>query len=110
MGMSSREASASLMPTWDEVLTAGSRPSGFWGGVMRTAAVVDLLGDECLDSQLDASRTAQDRRLLTSVVILPSDFRGDLCGLVIRIVETLLRGGIFCSGSSTGSEGISISR
>ena len=49
--------------------------------------MVDLLGDEHSNSQLDASSTAQDRRLLTSVVILPSDFRGDLCGLVIRIVE-----------------------
>ena len=77
---------------------------------MRTAAVVDLLGDEHLDSQLDASSTPQDRRLLTSVVILPSDLRADLCGLVIRMVETLPRGGIFWSGSSIGSEGISISR
>ena len=109
-GMSCREASASLMLTWNEVSTAWSRPSGFWGGVMSTTAVVDLLGDECSDSQLDASSTAWDRRLLTSVVILPSDFRGNLCGLVIRMVETLPRGGIFWSGSSTGSEAISISR
>ena len=77
---------------------------------MRTTAVVDLLGDECLDSQLDASSTAQDKRLLTFVVILPSNFGGDLCGLVIRMVKTLLRGSIFWSGSSMGSEGISISR
>ena len=62
---------------------------------MRTAGVVDLLGDEHLDLQLDTSSTAQDRRLLTSVVILPSD----LCGLVVRMVETLPRGGIFWSGS-----------
>ena len=33
---------------------------------------------------------------------------GDLCGLVVRMVETLLRGGIFWSGSSTGGEGILI--
>ena len=70
--------------------------------------MVGLLGDECLDSQLDASIIAQDRRLLTSIVILPSDFWGDLCGLVIRMVETLQRGSIFWSGSSTGGEGISI--
>ena len=75
---------------------------------MRTTTGVGLLGDECSDSQLDASSTAQDRRLLTSVVILPSDFGGDLCGLVIRMVETSPRGSIFLSGSSTGGEGISI--
>ena len=66
VGMSSREASASSMLAWDEVSTAWSGPSGFWGGVMRTTAVVGLLGDDCLDSQLDTSSTAQDRRLLTS--------------------------------------------
>ena len=110
VGMSSREASASSMPTWYEVLTARSGPSGFWGGVMRTIAVVGLLGDECLDSQPDAFSAAWDRRLLTSVVILPSDCRGDLCGMVIRMMETSLRGSIFWSGSSMGGEGISIPR
>ena len=70
--------------------------------------MVGLLGDECLDSQLDTSNTAWDRRLLTSIIILPSDFRGNLCGLVIRMVETPPRGGIFWSGSSAGGEGISI--
>ena len=110
VGMSSREVSASSTLAWDEVLTAWSGPSGFWGGVMRTTAVVALLGDEHLDSQLEASSTAWDRRLLTSVVILPSDFRGDLCGLVIRRVKTSPRGGTFWSSFSTGGEGISISR
>ena len=66
------------------------------------------LGDECLDSQLDTSSTAWDRRLLTSVVRLTSNFGGDLHGLVIRMVETSLRGSIFWSGSSMGGEGISI--
>ena len=75
---------------------------------MRTTAMVGLLGDECLDSQLDASSAAQDRRLLTSVVRLPSDLGGDLWGLVIRMVGISLRGSIFWSGSSTGGEGISI--
>ena len=107
-GMSSREASASLTLTWEEVSTDWSWPSGFWGGVVRTTAGVSLFGDECSDSQLDASSTASERRLLTSVIILPSDFRGDLCGLAIRMVETLPRGSIFWSGSSTGGEGISI--
>ena len=75
---------------------------------MRTTAVVGLLWDEHLDSQLDASSTTWDRRLLTYIVILPSDFRRNLCGLVIRLVETSPRSGIFWSGSSTGGEGISI--
>ena len=50
VGMSSREASASSTLTWDEVSTAWSGSSGFEGGVMRTTAVVDLLGDEHLDT------------------------------------------------------------
>ena len=58
--------------------TGQSSPSGFWGGVMGTTTGVGLLGDECLDPQLDASSIAWDRRLLTSVVILPSNFGGDL--------------------------------
>ena len=106
--MSSREASASLMLTWDEVSTSQSGPSGFQGGVVRTTTGVGLLGVEHLDSQLDASSIAWDRSLLTSVIILPSNFRVDLCGLANRMVETLPRGGIFWSGSSTGGEGISI--
>ena len=101
-GMSSTEAFASLMLTWHEVSTAWSGPSGFQGGVMGTAAVVSLLGNEHSDSQLDASSTAQDRRLLTSVVILPSDFRGDLSGLVIRRVETSPKGSTFWSSSPQG--------
>ena len=108
VGMSSRKGSASSALTWDEVFTVWSGPSDFWGGVMRTNVVVGLLGDEHLDSQLDTSSSAWDRRLLTSVVILPSNFREDLCGLVIRMVETSPRGGIFWSGCSTGGEGISI--
>ena len=75
---------------------------------MGTTAEVGLLGDECLDLQLDASSIAWDRRFLTSVVILPSNFGGDLCGLANKIVETLPRSGIFWSGSSTGGKGISI--
>ena len=75
---------------------------------MGTTTGVGLLGDECLDPQLDISSIAWDRRLLTSVVILTSDFGGDLWGLATRIVETLPRGSIFWSGFSTGGEGISI--
>ena len=95
VGMSSKEASTSSMLAWEEVSTGWSGPSCFGGGVMRTSAWMGLLGDECSDSQLDASSTAQDRRLLTSVVILPSDFGGDWHGLAIRMVETSPRGNIF---------------
>ena len=67
--------------------------------------MVGSLRGDCLDSQLEASSTARDRRLLTSIVILPSNFGGDLCELVIRMVETLPGGGILWSGSSTGVNG-----
>ena len=109
-GISSREASPSSMLAWDEVLAGSSRPSGLCGGDMRTTTVVSLLGGDSWDSQLDASNTAWDRRLLTSAVILPLDLRGDLGGLVIRTVGMSFRGGIFQSGSSIGGEGISISK
>ena len=107
-GISSSEASPSSMLAWDEVSAGQGRPSGFHGGDVKTIVVVGLLGDECWDSQLDASSSAQDRRLLTSVVILPSDLGGDLGGLVIRMVGISLTGGIFWSDSSTGGEGIPI--
>ena len=61
---------------------------------MGTTTGIGLLGDKCLDPQLDAYNIAQDRRLLTSVVILPSDFGGDLWELATRMVETSSRGGI----------------
>ena len=107
-GMSSREASVTLVLTWDEMSTGWSGPSGFWGGAMGTTAGVGLLGDECLDLQLDVSSIAQDRRFLTSVVILPSNFGGDLWGLATMMVETLPRGSTFGFGSSIGGDGISI--
>ena len=107
VGISSREASPSSVLAWDEVSAGGSRPSVFHGRDVRTTAVVGLLGDDCWDPQLDASNTAWDRRLLTSMVILPLDLGGDLGGLVIRTVGMSLRGGIFWSSSSIGDEGIS---
>ena len=85
-----------------------SETSDFWGGDVMTATVVIFPGEECLDSQLDASVIAQSRRSLTCVVILPSNFGGDLCGLVIRMVVTLPIGGALVSGSSM--EGILILR
>ena len=90
------------------MLTGQRKPSGFWDGVMGATAGVGLLGDECSDLQLDASSIAQDRRLLTSTVILPSDLGGDLWGLATRMVETSPRVSIYWSGSSTWGEGISI--
>ena len=107
-GMPSREASVALTLAWDEVSTGQSGPSGFWGGVMWTTAGLGLLGDECSDLQLDVSSIAQDRSLLTSIVILPSNFGGDLWGLATTMLETSSRGGIFWSSSSTGGEAISI--
>ena len=104
-GMSSRNASIASALTWDEVSTGQGGPSGFWGGAVGATA---LLGDKCLDPQLDISSITQDRRFLTSVVMLPSDFGGDLWGLATMMVETSPRGGIFWSGSSIGGDGISI--
>ena len=71
--------------------------------------MASLPGGDCWDPQLDASSTAQNRTLMTSIVIWPLDFGGDLGGLVIRMVGMSLRGGIFWSSSSTGGKGISIS-
>ena len=73
-----------------------------------TAAVVIFPREECLDSQLDASIIAQSRRSLTSAVMLPSSFRGDLHGLVVWMMEALPIGGALVFDSSLG--GISISR
>ena len=78
VGISSSKASPSSMLAWDEVLGGGSRPSGFCGRDVRATAEVGLLGDDCWDPQLDTSSTAQDRRLLTSTVILPSE--GEIWG------------------------------
>ena len=75
---------------------------------MGTATGVGLFGDESLDPQLDISSTAWDRRFLTSIVMLPSDFGGDLWGLATMMVETSSRGGILWSSSSTGGDRISI--
>ena len=73
-----------------------------------TATVVIFPWEECLDSQLDASITACNRRSLTSADILPSNFRGELYGLVTRMVEVSPIGSALVSGSSMG--GISIPR
>ena len=74
---------------------------------------VGLLGVKFSDPQPDILSNTQDRRLLTSMVMLPSpsNFGGvDLSGLAITMVETLPRDGTFQSSSSAGDAGISISR
>ena len=67
---------------------------------MSTATGVGLLGDKYLDPQLDVSSTASDRRFLTSIVMLPSNFGGDLWGLATMVVEISQKGGIFWSATS----------
>ena len=47
---------------------------------MGAATGVGLLGDECSDLQLDVSSAAQDRRFLTSIVMLPSNLGGGIYG------------------------------
>ena len=108
VGMPSREASSSSTLDLDDVSMGGSETSDFWGGDVVTTAVVIFSREECLDSQLDASIIAQSRRSLTSAVVLPSNFGGDLCGLVIWMMEASPIGGALVSDSSMG--GISISR
>ena len=46
VGISSREASPSLMLAWDEVLASWVRPSDFHGRDVKTTAVVGPLGDK----------------------------------------------------------------
>ena len=75
---------------------------------MGIAIGVGLLGDECLDLQLDISSTAWDRRFVTSIVMLPSDFGGDLWGLATMVVEISPKDSIFWSGFSIGGDRISI--
>ena len=109
-GISSREASLSSRLAWDEVSAGGSRLPCFCGGDVGANAVVGLLGDNCWDPQLDTSCIAQGSRLLTSMVMLPSDLGGDLGELVLRMIGMSSRCRIFWSSSSTGGEGMSISR
>ena len=65
-----------------------------------------------LDPQPDISSIAQDRRFLTSMVMLPSssNLGVDLWVLAIMMVETSPIGSTFWSSSSAGDGGMSISR
>ena len=67
-----------------------------------TAAVVIFSREDCSDLQLDASVIAQSRRWLTSAVILPSGLGGDLCGLVVWMIEALPIGRTLVSDSPLG--------
>ena len=72
-----------------------------------------LLGFELLDLWPDISSIAQDKRSLTSLVMLPhpSDFGGvDLWGLAITMVETSSVGGTFWSWLLHWGGWMSISR
>ena len=106
--MSSREPSASSMLAWDDVSTGGTVASDFKGGDIVTTTVVIFSREDCSDSQLDTSVITWFRRCLTSVVILPSSFGGDLCGLVVWMMEALPIDSALVSDSSLA--GISISR
>ena len=85
--MYSREPSASSMLAWDDVSTGGTETSDFQGGDVVTTTVVIFPREECLNSQLDASTIAQSRMSLTSGVMLPSSFGGDLHWLVVWMME-----------------------
>ena len=73
-----------------------------------TAAVVIFSREDCLDLLLDASVIARSRRWLTSAIILPSGLGGDLCRLVVWMIEALPMGRTLVSDSPLG--GMSISR
>ena len=102
-GMPSREASASSTLSWGDVSMGGSEISDFQGGDIVTAAVVIFSREECLDSQLDTSIIARSRKSLISVVILPSNFGGDLHALVVWMMEASPIGSAL-SDSSLGGD------
>ena len=107
VGTSSREASAistsSRVLTWDEVSTSLETSLSLWGGGVSMTTGFGLFGVEFPDMQPDVSNITQDRRLLTSMVMLTSlsTFGGVvLRGLAIRIAEHLPGCNAFWSGSS----------
>ena len=63
-----------------------------------------LSREDCSDLPLDASIIAQSRRWLTSAVILPSGLGGDLCGLVVWVIEALPMGRTLVSDSPPGRD------
>ena len=117
VGAPSRDASAISMSsrvfTWDQVSTSfGSSFSLSGGGVSMTTGF-GLLRVKFPDPWPDMPSITQDRRLLTSMVMLTSlsGFGGMvLRGLVIIMVEHLPIGDAFWSGSSAMGYKMSISR
>ena len=117
VGTSSRDVSAistsSRVLTWDEVSTSLGSSFSLWGGGVSMTTGFGIFGVKSPDQWPDASNIAQDRRLLTSMVMLTclSDFGGVvLRGLVIIIVEHLPIGNAFWCGSSALDCRMSISR
>ena len=68
----SRDASSILALAWDKVSTGWRSYFGLWDGGIRMTTGFGLLRVEFLDLQQDISSIAQDRRFLTSMVMLPS--------------------------------------
>ena len=117
VGTPCRDAStiptSSRVLTWDEASTSLGSSFGLWGGGVSMTTGFSLLRVEFPGPWPDISNMAQDRRLLTSMVMLtsPSNFgRVVLWGLAIMMVECLPIGGTFWSGSSARFCGMSISR
>ena len=112
VGTSPNEASAistsSWVLTWDEVSTGLGRSFCLWGGGVSMTTGFGLFGVESPDPWPDMSNIIQDRRLLTSMVILTS--LSGFGGMDTMIVEHLPRGNAFQSGSFTMGCGMLISR
>ena len=104
VGTFPREVSAISMSsralTWDKVSTGLGRSLSLWGGVVSTTTGFGLFGVKFPDPWPDMSNIAQDRRLLTSMVILTSlsSFGGVvLRGLAIMTAEHFPGGDAFQS-------------
>ena len=94
VGTSSREASAtstsSGVLTWDEVSTSLERSLSLWGEGVSTTMGFGLFGVEFPDTQPDMSNIIQDRRLLTSMVMLTS--LSSFGGVVLRELAISIEG------------------
>ena len=75
-GRPSREASASSILAWEEVLTGRGEASDLQGGDMTASTVAAFPMGECSNSWLDSSTIAQVRRSLTSAAMLTLGFGG----------------------------------